>query len=64
MRFFGPLQLLLLILLAPAGCDLKPQPAETPKHLIEPPKTRPRPNGGGNAPAQMSKLPVSFWPAI
>jgi hypothetical protein len=56
MRSFFRFAFVALPLLGLAGCDTKPTPADPPKQLMEPPKTRPTPTGGGNAPAQTSQI--------
>lgn len=57
MRSFVGFVVVLVPLLVLAGCDSKPKPAETPKQLMEPPKTRPMPSGGSKTPAQASQIP-------
>jgi len=64
MQWFVRLALLMVPLLILAGCDTKPKPAETPKQLIEPPKGRPTPSGGGSkAPPQTSQVPRAMMGA-
>jgi hypothetical protein len=57
MRLIVRLALAILPLVVLIGCDNgKPKPAELPKQLMEPPKTRPIPGGGGGkTPPQTSQ---------
>ena len=55
MRLLVRLAVLVVPFFVGVGCDNgKPKPAELPKQLMEPPKTRPIP-GGGKAPAQTTQ---------
>lgn len=60
MRWLVRLAVSVLPLLVLIGCDNgKPKPAELPKQLMEPPKSRPIPGGTGpKAPPQTSQLPA------
>ena len=60
MRVMMRLALAILPLLLVIGCDNgRPKPAELPKELLPPPKTRPMPGGGGGskAPPQTGQVP-------
>jgi hypothetical protein len=59
MRALMRLAVAMVPLLLMMGCDNgKPKPAELPKQLMDPPKTRPIPGGGGSkAPPQTGQLP-------
>ena len=57
MRWLVRLAVSILPLLVLIGCNGKPKPAELPKQLMEPPKTRPIPGGSGpKAPAQTGQF--------
>jgi hypothetical protein len=58
MRALMRLAVAMVPLLLMMGCDNgKPKPAELPKQLMDPPKTRPTPGGGSKAPPQTGELP-------
>jgi hypothetical protein len=58
MRALMRLAVALVPLLLMMGCDNgKPKPAELPKQLMDPPKTRPIPGGGGKTAPQTGELP-------
>ncbi len=60
MRVMMRLALAILPLLLVIGCDNgRPKPAELPKGLMDPPKSRPIPGGGGSkAPPQTGQVPL------
>ena len=60
MNVITRLAVAVLPLLLVIGCDDgKPKPAELPKQLMDPPKSRPIPGGGGSkAPPATGQLPL------
>ena len=60
MRLKVKLAAALLPLLVVIGCyNGKPTPAELPKKMMEPPRTRPSPGGSGSKiPAQTGQIPL------
>jgi hypothetical protein len=64
MKMMIRLAVVFLPLLLVIGCDNgKPKPAELPKQLMDPPKTRPIPGGGSKAAPQTGQVPLRIMDA-